>query len=236
MKKAGEVVRDTLELLIEHTKPGVSTLELNNLAHAHIEKCGAIPSFLNYRGYPASICVSIDSEVVHGIPRQTRFLCEGSIVSYDVGAILNGWHGDAARTVFVGKVSEQKRRLVEVTEQCFFEGIKAIKSGARLGDIGAAVQTHAEAHGYGVVRVLVGHGIGQSMHESPDVPNFGRAGTGLRIEHGMTLAIEPMINAGGADVYFASDNWTVLTSDGTPSAHYENTVAVTENGVEILTL
>lgn len=237
MRRANQIVKDTLNLLIEHTKEGVTTFELNRLAHEYIIKQGAVPSFLNYNGFPASICVSIDCEVVHGIPSKTRKLQEGQIVSYDVGAIYQGWNGDAARTVGVGIISNECQQLIDVTEQCFFEGVNIIKPNlTRLGDLGHAIQSYAEKHGYGVVRELVGHGIGKNMHEEPDVPNYGNAGHGLRLTQGMTIAIEPMINMGTEKVDFMSDGWTVKTRDRKPSAHYENTIAITDNGVEILSL
>ena len=237
MRKANQIVRDTLELLREHTKPGVSTYELNKLAHEYILSQNAIPSFLNYHGFPASICVSVDSEVVHGIPSKKKILQEGQIVSYDCGAIFNGWHGDAARTVAVGLISPECQQLIDVTEQCFFKGVESIVAGVtRLGDLGHVIQEYAESFGYGVVRELVGHGIGRSMHEEPDVPNFGTAGRGIRLSEGMTLAIEPMINMGTERVDFMDDGWTVKTRDRKPSAHYENTIAITSNGIEILSL
>ena len=237
MRKANIIVRDTLNLLRDHTKPGVSTLELNKLAHEYITSQNAIPSFLNYNGYPASICVSIDCEVVHGIPSKRKILQEGQIVSYDVGAVYNGWNGDAARTVAVGIITPEVQRLVDVTEQCFFEGVKCIKPGVtRLGDLGHTIQTHAESNGYGVVRELVGHGIGRDMHEDPDVPNYGIAGHGMRLSVGMTIAIEPMITMGTYEVDWMSDGWTVKTKDRKPASHYENTIAITDNGVEILSL
>ncbi len=237
MRKANIIVRDTLELLREHTKEGVSTYELNRLAHEYITKQGAVPSFLNYYGYPASICVSVDCEVVHGIPSKKKILQEGQIVSYDVGAILDGWNGDAARTVGVGIISPECQKLIDVTEQCFFEGIKVIKAGTtRLGDVGHAIQSYAESFGYGVVRELVGHGIGRAMHEDPNVPNYGTAGHGLRLSSGMTIAVEPMIAMGTEKVDFMSDGWTVKTRDRKPAAHYENTIAILDDGVEILSL
>lgn len=237
MRKANQIVRDTLNLLRDHTKPGVSTLELNKLAHEYIVSCGAIPSFLHYNGFPASICVSVDDEVVHGIPSKKKILREGQIVSYDCGAIFNGWHGDAARTVAVGIITPECQQLIDVTEQCFFEGVKTIVAGVtRLGDLGHAIQAHAESFGYGVVRDLVGHGIGRNMHEDPEVPNFGTAGRGMRLSAGMTIAIEPMINMGTERVDFMSDGWTVKTMDRKPSAHYENTVAIFPDHVEILSL
>ena len=237
MRKANQIVRDTLNLLRDHTKPGVSTLELNKLAHDYIVSQGAVPSFLNYNGFPASICVSVDCEVVHGIPSKKKILKEGQIVSYDCGAIFNGWHGDAARTVAVGVITPECQQLIDVTEQCFFKGVETIVAGTtRLGDVGHAIQAHAESFGYGVVRDLVGHGIGRAMHEDPEVPNFGTAGRGMRLSAGMTIAIEPMINMGTERVDYLDDGWTVKTQDRKPSAHYENTIAIFGDHVEILSL
>lgn len=237
MRKANQIVRDTLNLLRDHTKAGVSTYELNRLAHEYILSQNATPSFLNYHGFPASICVSVDCEVVHGIPSKKKILQEGQIVSYDCGAIFNGWHGDAARTVAVGLISPECQRLIDVTEQCFFTGVNSIVAGVtRLGDLGHTIQAYAESFGYGVVRELVGHGIGRSMHEDPEVPNFGTAGRGIRLSEGMTLAIEPMITMGTERVDFLDDGWTVKTQDRKPAAHYENTIVITSNGIEILSL
>lgn len=237
MRKANQIVRDTLNLLRDHTKPGVSTYELNRLAHEYIVSQNATPSFLNYNGFPASICVSVDSEVVHGIPSKKKILREGQIVSYDCGAIFNGWHGDAARTVAVGVIAPECQKLIDVTEQCFFEGVNSIVAGVtRLGDLGYTIQSYAESFGYGVVRELVGHGIGRQMHEDPEVPNFGIKGRGIRLSEGMTIAIEPMITMGTERVDWMDDGWTVKTRDRKPAAHYENTIAITSNGVEILSL
>lgn len=237
MRRANQIVKDTLNLLIDHTKEGVSTWELNRLAHEYITSQNAIPSFLGYSGYPASICVSVDSEVVHGIPSKKKILHEGEIVSYDVGAIFDGWNGDAARTVGVGIISRECQQLINVTEECFFQGVRAITPGVtRLGDLGFAIQSYAESFGYGVVRELVGHGIGRDMHESPDVPNFGSQGHGMRLTSGMTIAIEPMITMGSEKVDFMDDGWTVKTRDRKPASHYENTIAITDNGIEILSL
>ncbi|MEG1609006.1 MAG: type I methionyl aminopeptidase, partial [Clostridia bacterium] len=201
-----------------------------------IRKCGAIPSFLGYGGFPASICSSINEQVVHGIPSSKVVIKDGDIVSIDVGSIYKGYNGDAARTFMIGDVSEEKKQLVKVTEQSFFEGFKVLKAGVRLGDLGNAIQTYAESFGYGVVRVMVGHGIGRDMHEDPEVPNYGKAGFGLRLKAGMTIAIEPMINLGTPDVEILSDGWTCVTKDRKASAHYENTVVITDNGAEILSL
>lgn len=235
MRIAGAVVRDTLLLMEESVRPGITTGELNRIAHKFILSQGATPSFLGYNGYPSSICTSVNEQVVHGIPSD-RELKEGDIISVDVGAVKDGWQGDAARTFAVGAISEADKKLIEVTKECFFKGIGQFKAGNRLGDISAAVQEYAESFGYGVVRELVGHGIGREMHEDPEVPNFGRKGHGLRLTEGMVFAIEPMINRGVAGVYMLDDGWTVVTADGLPSAHYENTVALTEKGLEILTL
>ncbi len=236
MRKANQIVRDTLDLLREKIRPGMTTKQLDKIAHDYITGCNAIPSFLGYDGYPASACISIDDEVVHGIPSAERYIEEGQIVSVDIGSIYKGYNGDAARTFAIGRISEEKQRLIDVTEKSFFEGVKILKEGVRLGDLGHAIQSYVEANGFSVVRALVGHGIGTDMHEDPEVPNYGRAGHGLRLKANMTIAIEPMVNAGTFDVRLLDDGWTVVTADGKPSAHYENTVAITENGVDILSL
>ena len=237
MRKANQIVRDTLNLLRDNTKAGVSTYDLNKLAHEYIISQKAVPSFLNYDGFPASICVSVDCEVVHGIPSKSKILQEGQIVSYDCGAIFNGWHGDAARTVAVGIISPECQQLIDVTEQCFFKGVNSIVPGqTRLGDLGYVIQSHAESFGYGVVRELVGHGIGREMHEAPEVPNFGKQGHGMRLSPGMTIAVEPMISMGSERVDWTSDGWTVKTRDRKPAAHYENTIAILDDGIEILSL
>lgn len=236
MRESGKLTRDVLDLLASKIRVGMTTKELDKIAYDYIVSCGAYPSFLGYSGYPASICASIDDMVVHGIPSEKDVIREGQIVSIDVGVVYNGWHGDAARTFMVGKVSEEKKKLVKVTEECFFKAVDCLRDGTPLGTIGHQIQTHAEANGFSVVRALVGHGIGQSMHEDPSVPNYGIKGTGVRLKKGMTIAIEPMINAGVYQVNFLSDGWGVRTKDRKPSAHYENTVAITDNGVEILTL
>ncbi|MBQ2714651.1 MAG: type I methionyl aminopeptidase [Clostridia bacterium] len=235
MKKAGEVVRDTLNLLQEHVKEGVTTEALDRMAYEYIRKCGAKPSFLGYNGFPASICASVNEEVVHGIPSK-RVLREGDIVSIDVGAVLRGYQGDAARTYPVGKISAVNEKLIRVCEESFFKGVEQFQEGARLGDISHAIQSHVEQNGFGVVRDLVGHGIGREMHEDPSVPNFGRAGRGVRLSKGLVLAIEPMISVGDYRVYVLDDNWTIVTADGKPAAHYENTVALTDNGILYTTL
>lgn len=236
MRKAGKIVGDTLKLLEDKVKVGMSTYQLNEIAEKYIRSCNAYPSFLGLYDYPASVCISIDEEVVHGIPRKDRFIEEGQIVSFDVGAKIDGFHGDAARTVMVGKVSDEKRQLVEVTKECFFKGVDAFKVGNRLGDIGFAIQSYAESFGYGVVRDLVGHGIGRDMHEDPNVPNYGTKGRGVRLSNGMTFAIEPMISMGTYKVEQLSDNWTFVTLDRKPASHYENTTALVDGEVEILTL
>lgn len=236
MRKANAIVGDVLELMRESVRSGVTTYELDKIAHDYIVKSGAKPSFLGYGGFPASICASVNEEVIHGIPSKSRVLQEGDIVSIDVGTIYKGYNGDAARTFAVGAVDEQKQKLMRVTEESFFKGIEILKDGVRLGDLGHAIQSHAETNGFSIVRDYVGHGIGQNMHEDPQIPNYGRAGHGLRVKAGMTLAIEPMINAGNYAVEVLEDGWTVVTVDGLPSAHYENTVAVTDDGVEILSL
>ena len=236
MRIANGIVRDVLKLLEEHVKEGVSTAYLDKIARDYIEKQGATPSFLGYSGYPASICASVDDVVVHGIPSKHIILKEGQIVGLDVGAYIHGYHGDAARTFAVGKISPEKQRLMDVTRECFFKGVGVMKDGVRLGDLSSAIQEHAEANGYSVVRELVGHGIGRDMHEEPSVPNYGTAGHGVRMKANMTIAVEPMINMGAKEVYTARDGWTVRTVDGKPSAHYENTILITQEGVEILTL
>ena len=237
MDAAGRLVEETLNLMKRTARPGMRTEELDDIARQFILSRGAEPSFLHYSGYPKSICTSVNQQVVHGIPGKYR-LKEGDILSVDAGAKLNGFHGDAARTFPIGEVDERVLTLIRVTRECFFEGLKAARAGNRISDIAKAVQAHAESHGYGVVRELVGHGIGRDMHEPPDVPNFWehRLGHGARLEPGMTIAIEPMINLGTADVVQLSDGWTVETEDGLPSAHYENTVAITEGEPRLLTL
>ena len=238
MDEAGRIVEETLNLLAKSAEIGMTTQELDDIAVAYIKSRGAEASFLNYNGYPRSICTSVNDQVVHGIPGKYR-LKDGDILSLDVGAYKNGFHGDAARTVLIGTVPEETQKLVRVTRECFFEGIRFAKPGFRISDIARAIQAHAESQGYGVVRDLVGHGIGRNMHEDPEVPNFWDAahfGRGARLEAGMTIAIEPMINMGTARVLQQSDGWTVVTADGKPSAHYENTVLITEGEPRLLTL
>ena len=236
MRESGKLTKNVLDLIGREIRVGMSTKDLDKIAYDYIKSCGAYPSFLGYSGYPASICASIDDMVVHGIPSSDQIIKDGQIVSIDVGVVYNGWQGDAARTFCVGNVSNEKCKLVKVTEECFFKAIENLRDGSPIGNIGYAVQTHAEANGFSVVRALVGHGIGREMHEDPSVPNYGRKGTGIRLKKGMTIAIEPMINAGVLQVDFLSDGWGVRTRDRKPSAHYENTIAITDNGVEILTL
>jgi len=214
----------------------MTTGEIDRIAREELKKRGAKPAFLNYHGYPSVICTSVNCEVVHGIPSDKRVLQEGDIVGLDFGALVDGWFGDAAVSVAVGRVSPEAERLLRVTLEALGQGIAAIKPGARVGDIGAAVQAHAEAAGYTVVRDFVGHGIGRALHEDPAVPNYGKAGTGARLKPGTTLAIEPMVNAGGHEVETLSDGWTAVTKDRRLSAHFEHTVVVTETGSEILTL
>lgn len=236
MRKACAITRDALALIEKNIRPGISTKQLDKIAHDFIISRGAKPNFLNYNGFPGSICASVNDEVVHGIPDKHTVLKEGDIISIDMGAVLDGWHSDAARTFPVGKISDEAQKLIDVTRECFFEGVKHLKHGAKLGDVSAAIQQHAESHGYGVVRDLVGHGVGQALHEDPSVPNFGKAGHGVRLAAGMTIAIEPMINEGTYKVELLDNDWTVVTADGKLSAHYENTVLVTRDGYEILTL
>lgn len=236
LRIAGQITRDTLNLLKDHIKPNITTKQLDKLAYDFITSKGARPSFKNYNGFPASICASVNDEIVHGIPSNDIVLKEGDIISIDVGACYKGYHGDAARTFCVGKVSSKVKKLVKVTEESFFEGIKGLKAGAFVGDISHRVQTYVEKHGYSIVRELVGHGVGSKLHEEPDVPNFGRAGSGARLNAGAVIAIEPMVNMGERYVKFMPDGWTCCTADGLPAAHYENTILITEKGVEILTL
>lgn len=215
--------------------PGVTTDDIDRIVRKTIEEAGAKPSFLGYGGFPASACVSINDEVIHGIPSKKRVVRSGDIVKIDVGAYIGGFHGDCACTVPCGEVSEEAKRLIEVTRQSFYEGIKFAREGCRVSDISAAVQAYAQANGFSVVRSFVGHGVGRQLHESPEVPNFGRPGHGVRLQRGMTLAVEPMVNAGVYDVRVLSDGWTVKTKDGRLSAHYENTIAITDGEPEILT-
>jgi methionyl aminopeptidase len=244
MRGAGRIVAEVLALVESELKPGVSTGHLDRLAERHIRASGAVPSFKGYlgagrygkgpRAFPASTCISIDSEVVHGIPGE-RTIRDGSIVSVDVGAILDGWHGDGARTFVVGEVPDEARELVDTTRLAIMAGIAAATAGSRIGDIGAAVEDVARAGGYGIVRPFVGHGIGTKMHEEPQVPNYRTGSRGVELQPGICLAIEPMFTLGSGDVHVEEDGWTVATNDGALAAHFEHTIAVTENGPEILT-
>ncbi|MCI8435141.1 MAG: type I methionyl aminopeptidase [Clostridia bacterium] len=236
MRKANKVVGDALRMIEQYVRPGVTTMELNAILEEFIVAAGAKPSFKNYHGFPAASCMSIDEVVVHGIP-SLRVLKEGEILSVDVGAIVEGYHGDAARTFPVGKISAEKQRLIDVTRESFFEGIKEVRAGRRLGDLSHAIQAYVEAHGYSVVREMTGHGIGRNMHEDPSIPNYGAAGSGPLLKAGYCLAIEPMVNMGKYHIEIDSlDGWTCRARDGQPSAHYENTVIVTDGDAEILTL
>ena len=236
MREAGRILAHVHEELGKMLKPGISTMDIDRTGERMIRSFGCIPSFKNYNGYPASICVSVNDEVVHGIPNKHRILREGDIVSLDAGVIYNGYHSDAARTHAIGRISPEAQQLIEVTRECFFEGIKYARAGRHLNDISSAIQAYAEHFGYGVVRDLVGHGVGKALHEDPEVPNFAQRRKGIRLCPGMTLAIEPMINMGRADVVWLNDDWTVVTDDGSLSAHYENTVLITEGEPEILSL
>lgn len=238
MRRAGALLYETLQTVAQAVKPGVTTAELDAVAEKYIRDHGATPSFLGYEGFPASLCTSVDDAVVHGIPSEQEVLREGSIISLDCGLVLDGWQADSALTVAVGSIGEDKRRLMEVTQACFFAGARQAVAGHTLGDIGHAVQTLAEANGYGVVRDLTGHGIGREMHEEPSIYNFGRAGHGLKLRAGMTIAVEPMIAMGTWRVDTDEENgWTVRTADGLPASHYEHTMAVFEDRPpELLTL
>lgn len=236
MKESCRLLAIVHKAMEEAIKPGISTLDIDRLGEKMIRELGCIPNFKNYHGYPASICVSVNDEVVHGIPSKHRILQEGDIVSLDAGLIYKGYHSDAARTHAVGKISPEAQKLIDVTKQSFFEGIKMAKAGNHLYDISNAIDAYVSQFGYGIVRDLVGHGIGTQLHEDPQIPNFAQKKRGLRLEPGMTLAIEPMINIGRADVEWLDDDWTVVTEDGSLSAHYENTILITEGEPEILTL
>ena len=236
MRDAGKLLRDVHNTLGEKIASGMSTYDLNRLGDELIRASGSIPSFLNYEGYPASVCVSINDEVVHGIPKRDRIIKDGDIVSLDIGLIHNGYQSDAARTHAVGNASEEALKLIQVTKESFFEGIKFAKAGNHLHDISNAIGYYCMDRGYGVVRDLVGHGIGREMHESPQIPNFPQKRKGILLMAGMTLAIEPMVNIGRGDVVFGEDGWRCTTEDGSLSAHYENTILITEGDPEILTL
>ncbi|MBI4278807.1 MAG: type I methionyl aminopeptidase [Armatimonadetes bacterium] len=234
MRRAGRLAAEALREVVVRIRPGVATRELDEVAEAYIRRHGGVPSFKGYRGFPASICASIDDEVVHGIPGR-RKLRPGQIVSVDLGVLIGGFHGDVAVTVPAGEVDPQTARLLQVTREALGRGVAQVRPGARLGDVARAIQEHAEAAGFSVVRDFAGHGIGRNLHEEPQVPNFGQRGTGNLLKPGVALAIEPMVNRGGPEVTMDPDGWTVRTRDGSPSAHFEHTVVVTRDGVEILT-
>lgn len=237
MKQSGAILAQVFAAMQEAIRPGVSTLQLDQIAREIIEAAGARPSFLHYGDPPfsGSICASVNDVVVHGVPSASVILKEGDIISIDVGACLNGWHSDACRTYPVGKISSELETLIRVTEECFFEGLAYAKPGLRLGDLQAAIQKHAESHGFGVVRELTGHGIGRSLHEEPNIPNYGKPGRGIRLEEGMVLAVEPMITLGSPRIYIGDDDWSIFTVDSRPAAHYENTFAILADGPMILT-
>ncbi len=235
MRKAGRITGEAILKAQEYIKEGVSTKEIDTVIRSYIEKCGAKPSFLGYGGFPGSACISINNEVIHGIPRADRILREGDIVKIDVGAYIGGYHGDSANTFGVGTISEDAQKLIDVTKESFFRGVKMAKAGNRIGDIGSTICSYAEDLGYGVVRKYVGHGIGRDLHEDPEVPNFGTAGRGARLYPGMTIAVEPMINIGSPNVKVLDDEWTVVTSDGSLSAHYEHSIAIADGEPILLT-
>ena len=236
MKEACRIAAGALQIIGKAVEPGVTTAELDKMAEDYIRSQGGEPNFKNYHGYPATACISINNEVIHGIPSKTRKICAGDIVSVDLGAKFNGYHGDNAATFACGDVSPEAKRLIDATRESLYEGIKAAVAGSRIGDISNAVQTYVEAKGFSVVRKFVGHGIGTQLHEAPEVPNFGTAGRGIRLMPGMTLAIEPMVNAGGYDVKIMPDGWTVKTTDGSLSAHFEHTIVITADGPKIMTI
>ena len=235
MKEACRISAGALKLIGNAVEPGVTTAELDRIAEKYILSQGAKPNFKNYNGYPATACISINNEVIHGIPKK-RKINEGDIVSVDLGAVFEGYHGDNAATFAAGVVSPEAKRLMDVTKESLYEGIKMARHGGRIGDISYAIQSYVEARGYSVVKQFVGHGIGTNLHEAPEVPNFGNPGRGIRLVSGMTLAIEPMINIGGSGVRTLSDNWTVVTLDNSLSAHFEHTVAITPDGPQIMTV
>ena len=235
MRIAGRITAEALVVAGESIRPGITTKELDNKIKRYIEKCGATPTFLGYNGFPGSACISINDEVIHGIPSDKIIIKEGDIVKVDVGARFRGYNGDSARTFAVGKVSDEARRLISVTEQSFYEAMKVAKAGNRIGDIGHAIEDFVISNGFSIVREYTGHGVGAELHEEPSIPNYGRAGRGARLYPGMTLAIEPMVNAGTERVKVRRDGWTVVTADGKLSAHYENSIAITESDPIILT-
>ena len=236
MKEACSISAGALEVAGKAVEPGVTTAEIDRLAEEYIRRRGGEPNFKNYEGYPATACISINNEVIHGIPSEKRKLCAGDIVSIDLGAKFDGYHGDNAATFACGDVSPEAKRLMDTTRESLYEGIRAACAGGRIGDIGHAVQSYVEARGYSVVRQFVGHGVGTHLHEAPEVPNFGTLGRGIRLMPGMTIAIEPMVNAGGYDVKVQPDGWTVLTKDGSLSAHFEHTIVITADGPKIMTV
>lgn len=236
MRESGRLLEIVHDELGKAIRPGISTLDIDRMGDKMIKELGGIPSFKNYEGYPASICVSVNDEVVHGIPHKDRILMDGDIVSLDAGLIYKGYHSDAARTYAVGEIDEEARLLIERTRQSFFEGIKRARAGAHLYEISNAIDSYISQFGYGIVRDLVGHGVGISLHEDPQIPNFRQRKRGMKLVRGMTLAIEPMINLGRGDVEWLDDDWTVVTEDGSISAHYENTILITDGEPEILTL
>lgn len=235
MKEAGRITAEAMFAACEKVREGISTYELDRIIRQHIEKCGAKPSFLGYGGFPGSACISVNDEVIHGIPSKKKILYNGDIVKIDVGAFYRGFNGDMARTIPVGTVSDEVRRLIDTTERSFRCGVDAFVLGNRIGDIGNAIQNCVEAEGFSVVRQYIGHGVGRELHEEPEVPNYGTAGRGVRLAVGMTLAIEPMVNAGDFRVTTKKDGWTVVTCDGSLSAHYENTIAITDGEPIVLT-
>jgi methionyl aminopeptidase len=235
MRIAGRITAEALVVAGESIRPGITTKELDNKIKRYIEKCGATPTFLGYNGFPGSACISINDEVIHGIPSDKIIIKEGDIVKVDVGARFRGYNGDSARTFAVGKVSDEALRLISVTEQSFYEAMKVAKAGNRIGDIGHAIEDFVISNGFSIVREYTGHGVGAELHEEPSIPNYGRAGRGARLYPGMTLAIEPMVNAGTERVKVRRDGWTVVTADGKLSAHYENSIAITESDPIILT-
>ena len=235
MRKAGRITAEALLVAREAVKVGVSTKEIDTKIRAFIEKCGAVPSFLGYGGFPGSACISINNQVIHGIPSPKVIIKDGDIVKVDVGARYRGYNGDSARTFAVGRVSDEALRLISVTEQSFYEAMKVARAGNRIGDIRHAIESFVISNGFSVVKSFIGHGVGKDLHEDPEVPNYGKPGRGPRLYAGMTLAVEPMVNAGGLEVDILKDGWTVVTSDGSLSAHYENSIAITESDPIMLT-
>lgn len=236
MREACRISAGALKVIGQAIEPGISTGELDRMAEKYIRSQGAVPNFKNYEGYPATACISINNQVIHGIPSDKQKIHNGDIVSVDLGAMFEGYHGDNAATFAVGDISDEAKRLIDTTRESLYEGIKMARAGNRIGDIGSAVQRYVELHGFSVVRDFVGHGVGTSLHEAPEVPNFGTPGRGIRLMPGMTLAIEPMVNVGKPDVKVLPDGWTVITRDGSLSAHFEHTIAITSDGPQIMTL